>query len=286
MPRRGAAAFVQCVALGCATHHAPPVPAGPFLAIEQRTAPLPASSAPNAAAVSLAFGALPPETLGRVHRHLAEATTRAVRRALPALFLDDEPAPSSYADVLPDIPALTAAANLLGSPWNAEGISVALVPRCAPNASTCIPLFAPEEPADALGRRARALAWAFGHAALLRAPGDARARLLEELRRAALRSSGTIALVFDADHGTLDDAELGGLEADARRALAHWPADAPGQAWLGALAAAPGAWRLPFALGPDELFVVPRLSALARLRDFDAELARAGNSERLGSAAR
>ena len=45
------------------------------------------------------------------------------------------------------------------------------------------------------------------------------------------------------------------------------------------LGAAPARWELPVALDADEVLVTPRLSALARLQDFRAEVGLAGKIE-------
>jgi hypothetical protein len=183
-------------------------------------------------------------------------------------------APDPLRQALPDLPALTAAANVLGGPWGASGLSVQLAPACADAASRCVRLFVPAaEREDALVRRGRALAWALGNAALLRLPASSRAALLRSLRGAQTGASSTIALVFGAPRGALDEAELEPLREQARTAVAHVPAGAPQRPWLEALGAAPASWELPLAFDPDEVLVVPRLSALARLQDFHSEIA-------------
>jgi hypothetical protein len=99
---------------------------------------------------------------------------------------------------------------------------------------------------------------------------------LQEARR---KPRGTIAMVFGASQGTLDEAELVRLRDQARQSLDQLPAGVPLRPWLEALAAAPTSWKLPVDLQDDQVLVVPRLSALARLRDFAAEVERAGNVE-------
>jgi hypothetical protein len=259
---------------------------GPFLSIERQESvgpqggPPVARSAELPGAIALAFGGLPPEELTRLGEGLEESADIALRRAAPELFdvtglAEDASAPPSSAlrEVLPDLPALTAAANLLGAPWTASGLSVTLGPTCAAHAQRCLPLFrAPADPEDALVRRGRALAWSFSNAAILRVPASSRAALLRSLRAAQLQPARTIALVFDAAGGTLDEGRVGRLREQARAALVRVPADAPVRSWLDALAAAPSRWALPIALGADEVLVVPRLSALARMQDFRAEL--------------
>jgi hypothetical protein len=83
-------------------------------------------------------------------------------------------------------------------------------------------------------------------------------------------------MVFDATRGKLDEVELDLLRRQAHRALADMAADSPRRPWFAAIEATPADWQLPIALAADELLVIPRLSALARLRDFTAEVERAG----------
>jgi hypothetical protein len=101
--------------------------------------------------------------------------------------------------------------------------------------------------------------------------------VLEELRRAQTRPSSTIALVFGASRGAIDEAELELLRDQARRALAHLPPDSPQRPWLDALSGARSTWELPIAFDAEEVLVIPRLSAMARLQDFhsDVKVARA-----------
>jgi hypothetical protein len=193
----------------------------------------------------------------------------------PMGLSEDEATPESdpLRQVLPDVPAMTAAANVLSAPWKGPGISVTLGPSCEVSALRCVPLFAPSvDRADALVRSGRALAWTLANAALLHAPADSRVALLRSLREAQARASGAIALVFGASRGLLDEAEVEQLRERARRAVAYLPPDAPQRPWLVALGVAPASWELPIALDADEVLVIPRLSALARLQDFHAEV--------------
>ncbi len=258
---------------------------GPFLSVHVPDGALAPRTIVTPAAVALALGGLPPEELPRLREHMAESTDGALRREAPGLFDLDAPPDAGVAvdplrQSLPDLPALTAAANVVGSPWEAPGISVHLGAACEQGAPRCAPLFVrgPGED-DALLRRGRTLAWALGHAALLRAGARDRARLLRSLRDTQLRPGGTIAVVFAESRGTIDHAELDRLRYEARRALERLRPDAPQRPWLEALDAAPPSWELPVALGDDEVLVVPRLSALARLPDFVCEVQAAGPFE-------
>jgi hypothetical protein len=231
--------------------------------------------------IALALGGLPPEALTRLRERLEESTEAALRRAAPMLFdlvglteeEDPATAPEPLGEALIELPALTAAANVLGAPWNASGLSVHLGPTCESPASRCVPLFAAgADHGDTLVRRGRALAWTLAYAALLRVAAGSRAALLRSLREAQTRSSTTIALVFGASQGALDEAELELLRCQARRALSHLAPDAPQRPWLDALAAARAGWALPIQLDADEVLVIPRLSVLARLNDFHSEV--------------
>jgi hypothetical protein len=263
---------------------------GPFLSMSRQETPSPARGSVLPRSIALALGGLPPGELARLREYLAQSTDAAVRRAAPMLFdlevAQDEPTltldggatPPSASEplrqVLPDIPALTAAANVLGGPWSAPGLSVQLGPACASGATRCVPLFqSAADPGDALLRRGRALAWGLGNAALLRVPAGSRTALLQSLRAAQTRPSTTIALVFGASRGTLDEAELDLLRDQARLALAHLAADAPLRPLLDALGTAPVSWELPIAFDADQVLVIPRLGAMARLQDFRSEVA-------------
>jgi hypothetical protein len=61
--------------------------------------------------------------------------------------------------------------------------------------------------------------------------------------------------------------------------LAHLAPDAPQRPWLDALCAARAGWELPIGLDADDVLVIPRLSALARLQDFRSEVELAGMFE-------
>jgi hypothetical protein len=260
---------------------------GPFLSISQEEGATVAHGAVPPGSIALALGGLPPGELTRLREVLEALTDAAVRRTTARLFDDVEPArdgaaaaPDPLRQALPDLPALTAAANVLAAPWIAPGLTVKLGPACDPAATRCVPLFAPAvDGEDALVRRGRALAWTLGNAALVRVPAGSRAAMLRSLRRAQARGSGTIALVFDTPRGALDEEELDLLRVQARRALAHLAPDAPQRPWLEALGAARAGWEVPIALDPDDVLIIPRLSALARLQDFHSEVALAGTLE-------
>jgi hypothetical protein len=279
----GLVALIAIVALSSCTPRAKAQRRGPFLSISGQEPVTPAPRAVPPASIALALGGLPPEEMTRLREYLAQSTDAAVRRAAPMLFdlgLDESDAvaePDPLRQALPDVPAWTAAANVLGAPWSAPGLSVQLGPVCSDAAARCVPLFATaDDHDDALVRRGRALAWSLGNAALLRVPTGSRAARLQSLRAVQTRPSSTIALVFGAPRGALDEAELERLRDQARTALAHLTPDSPQRPWLDALVAARASWELPIAFDADDVLVVPRLSALARLQEFRAEVALAG----------
>lgn len=289
--RTGGAVLVRALGLigllalaACSIRARPTESRGPFLSIVQReTTAQPdtthARGALASRAIALALGGLPSEALSHLREYLAESADGALRRAAPELLDLDDAAPTDpLRRALPNLPALTAASNALGSPWDAPGVSVHLGPICERMAARCVPLFASTvEAGDALTRRGRALAWSLANAALLRVPASSRTVLLRSLREAQHQPSGTFAMVFDTMRGNLDEAELDSLRREARRALADIAADSPRRPWLAAIEATQAAWQLPVALAADELLVIPRLSALARLKDFTSELERAGS---------
>jgi hypothetical protein len=289
--RTGGAVLVRPLGLigllglaACSTRATPTERRGPFLSIVQREAAVQPDSTLRRGALApetlaLALGGLPSEALPRLREYLAESADGALRLAAPELVdLDDVASPDPLRRALPNLPALTAAANVLGSPWDGPRISVHLGPICESAAARCVPLFAStSEAGDVVTRRGRALAWSLGNAALLRVPASSRAVLLHSLREAQRRPSGTFALVFDAMRGKLDEAELDLLRREARRALADIAADSPRRPWLAAIEATQVGWQLPIALAADELLVIPRLSVLARLQDFASEVQRAGS---------
>jgi hypothetical protein len=277
---RGLVALLAVVGLAACRPRADAQRRGPFLSILRQDAATPARRSVSPASIALALGGLPPEALTRLREYLAQSTDAAVRRAAPQLFdlgLDGDAAaaaPDPLRQALPDVPAWTAAANVLGAPWSAPGLSVELGPSCASDAARCVPLFATTAAGDddAVVRRGRALAWSLGNATLLRVPAGSRAAVLRSLRRAQAAPSSAIALVFGAPRGTLDEAELEPLRDQARTALAHLPPGSPQRAWLDALTAARASWELPIAFDADQVLVVPRLGALARLQAFQAEV--------------
>jgi hypothetical protein len=233
-----------------------------------------ASALPRGA-VALALGGLPADTERHLGDEIAAATRAAIQRANP-LYVDlsGEPAAGPLAAHLP---ALTAAANLLGSPWQGPGLRVELGADCRPEARLCIPLFR-ERQDDGLERRARGMVWTLSNAALLRAPGRVEA-VREALQQRAIQTDSTIALVFTKSSGSFDATGLSAIQREASRALRYVPAEANGHSWLEALAQPAPQWALPIQLEPDELLVIPRLGALARVNEFVLEVRQASSAE-------
>jgi hypothetical protein len=156
-------------------------------------------------------------------------------------------------------------------------VSVELGAACRPEARRCIPLFR-ERQDEGLERRARGMAWALSGAAVLRAPGRA-AELRGVLLEAAAMPDSTIALVFSGSAGALDATQVAALQHASARSLRYVGPDSKERFWLEALADPAAEWRLPIRLDADELLVVPRLGALARVTEFVAEVRSAGDAE-------
>jgi hypothetical protein len=267
MTRRRALLLPLCL-VGCA---APP--AGVLSVFSAPDAPAP--GALRSGAVTLALGGLPSGDAQRISDELAAATRSAIRRANPLYVELAEPAPATPLSA--NLPALTAAANLLGSPWQAPGLSVELGPTCRPDAQRCIPVFR-ERLDDGVERRARGMAWAFSNAALLRAPGRVE-QVRDALQQRAIQPDSNIALVFTSSSGSLDAASLGALQREATRALRYLPEGARERFWLEALAQPSVQWALPVQLNAEDLLVVPRLGALARVPEFVGEIRGTADAE-------
>ncbi len=274
---RALALGAALTALACTPRHEPPLKLSVF---ELFDGSAPASAPIEPAALSLALASLSPPARAELLAALTQATDAEVKRANP-LIVDLDKAGTPERERLrellrADLPAATAAANLLGSPWQSAGLRVQLGPSCLPGAARCFP--APGQHADEpLARRGASLAWAVAHAAVLRTSSPA--TLAQALRVRQQRPDSTIALVLVQKSGTLDAAQLSALQEQARRGARLLDEATAQRRWLEALAAAPSGWALPLPLGPYEVLVVPRLSALARLSDFHAELQSAGEFE-------
>src|SRR5262249_17809175 len=127
-----------------------------------------------------------------------------------------------------------------------------------------------------IDRRARFAAWSLTRAILLRTSPEHLAELQRVLRALADREDATVALVFFGDDGSnrSGEAELGTAAGRlarllGRAGLADFPLVA---AWAEPAAETPS---LPIELGENDVLVVPRMGALARLQDFRAELSAA-----------
>jgi hypothetical protein len=287
---RAAALFGALGVLSCAPGSKATSARGPFLSIVIHDAGAAPMTGVAPASIAMALGSLPDAEVARLAEVLRDSADVALRRKAPAVFALDDDAQGEPGDasiepsraVLMDVPTLTAAANALGSPWSAPGISVSLGSACEAGASRCVPLFTTvtkpteTEPDDPVIRRARGLAWALGNAGLIQATASTRVPLLRALQDARARRDSTIALAFGASRGTLDARSLDVLHLQARAAIDLLSPGAPQRRWLAMLAEAPASWSLPVELRDDEILVVPRLGALAHLQDFNAEVERAG----------
>jgi hypothetical protein len=70
--------------------------------------------------------------------------------------------------------------------------------------------------------------------------------------------------------------ELTALRHQAERALPRLEPDTSARRWLEALAQVPRGFSVPLQFSSGEAIVVPRLSALAKLDQFDAEIRKCG----------
>ncbi len=231
-------------------------------------------------AFSVALGALSPEPRARLLEALTQATDAEVKRAHPLvvdLVEDGTPERARLRELLrADVPAVTAANNLLGAPWHAPGLQVELGTECAPHAARCFEVPSPARE-DTLERRGAFAAWALAHAALVRSP--TKDALVEALRAEQQQPGSALALVLSARSGSVAAGQRDAFERQARRGIPLLPEDAPERRWLEALAHAPAGWSLPVPLEADEVLVIPRLASLARLHEFAAEIERAGPLE-------
>jgi hypothetical protein len=248
---------------------------GPVLAIRIGDGLRAQTAADLPSAMSLALAGLSANDRAELAEAIEGATDRAIARAHPLIVdLDDEPIGRELRRVLAArLPAVSAASNLVRTSWSSGGLEVELRDSCPPEAVHCMPLHA--EPASALERRARFAAWAIANAAVVQTPrvDDAAARL----RELASRPSSTIALVLTANLAADDELETSELRRAASRASEL--VDGDEATWLGALASGIAA-RLPIRLAADEILAVPRMGALARLLDFEDEVASAGPFDR------
>jgi hypothetical protein len=239
-------------------------PVGPVLAVSNGGRPRPASAG---AAVALAMAGIGSEARADLEDGLAVFADRAIAKAHPLIVdLDEEPVDAALRRVLAArLPAITAAMNLAGSPWHADGISVELRDACPAAAVRCLPIFG-AAPVDALEKRARILSWAFSSAALVRAtsPID---DVVGALSTRAAEPDTTIALVLTSH--PIDDVAV---RAQAKRVGEIVDGSEGLEArWITALSEerAPA---LPLVLAEDEILIVPRLGVLARLSDFEREV--------------
>ena len=241
-------------------------PARPMLSVFDDSSS-PAATAIDPRGVALALGVMRPAARAALRERLTATADDELKRANP-LIVDLEGTQTTSrtelaASLRSAVPSVTAALNLLGSPWRAPGIRVELGDACAPAAKQCVPLF------DAgLARDAAFASWAWSNAMVIHSSDP------DALRARAEQPGSTIALVISASSGRLDPGELAALKHQAERALPHLEEKSAARHWLEALRDAPAGWAQPLPLGDGEVLVVPRLSALAKLDEFRDEVSR------------
>lgn len=235
----------------------------------------------NPAAISLSLAGGAPNAVDRTRALLGAVSVAVRQRANPFIIdLDGSEAytlTSTRTQLLTQLPAATAAANLLASPWRDTGIWVELGVSCPPSANRCMRLY-DWNGSDTVERRVRNVVWAWSHAALIRPKGPV-AAFVAALRRRAVQPTTTIALVFARSSGQLNAASLAALRREARQAQAQTPPKSPERYWLRAVTHAPAKWSLPVPIAAGDVLVVPRLSALARPQDFVADITAAGDCD-------
>ena len=167
----------------------------------------------------------------------------------------------------------TVANSLSKREWRDESVGVRRVAVC-PTGALCFDPFERVGSSDQ-ERRARALVWVWSHAAILVLPDKASLRtahLLLQEQAQALPSM--LAAVYSADAFAPVSPEIvesaRALNSELR-SLSSRITPTPERAWLEAIAEGAQA-STPIALRPNELLLLPRVSALARAGDVQREV--------------
>lgn len=246
---------------------------GPVLVLSS-SAPAP-DEALDAATVKLALGSLAPNALDELVDLLDEGLTALETKANPLLIdvLDGDHRDRWAASVARFLPMLNAAREFVRGAWSSsDGLSVRVERRGDVRGGRTIPAWPAAGAGERTDQRARFLAWPVSYARLLQAPDPLTCeRLAGLLREQASRPEAMTGLVLDQASlaGTRRFDELARVVRDRRRLLARAKGD-PAVAGLATLVD-PGEPRRVAGwldLSPRELLVVPRLSALARDREF------------------
>ncbi len=268
--------FVAGSELGC--RPAPPA-AEPVLVVSDG-APAPAGP-PDAAAVRLALSSLSGETVAELADLLDETLTALEARGNPLLIdlLGSEHQARWRASAAWLLPVVNAARSFVRGSWAAsDGWSVRVErPGTSPGARA-IPAWAAGDDGDRTVLRARFLAWPVTRARLLRAPDpQVRAQVAARLSKELPRAETLTGLVLDlaALEGTRRFDALEQLLREKRTLLKR----AGGDSIIADLATVgdrndPRRTATWLDLSARELLVVPRLSALARDREFEQGLMR------------
>jgi hypothetical protein len=252
---------------------------GPFLAIGTPVA----SSAvvrdsERVATVGIALQSLSEGDLARLDGILARARERAYAHANP-LYVeleDDRPddlAREARSLLESNAPILTAAQAIGRTRFElSDGFSVALVSDCRASAPTdCVPLWgAPSE--RLLERRMRFAAWPLAFAGVLATRGVANDPA-SALRPLIHRRDGTVALVLTLAPARDGSGARAAIRQRMRRILPRLEHDHVDTRWARAVATTEPSTNLDHVgIQADEILVVPRLGALARLRAFEREI--------------
>jgi hypothetical protein len=236
------------------------------------------------AGLEVALNGMSPEHLTDLARALDDlADELEVERNPFVEELDDDDAQKKVATLIAThLPSLTAGASLAEGAWSSadHALTVRVTARCAPGAR-CFPLESRRE-RDPIEQRARFLAWCMADAALLRAHSESEAvRVATALRERASDRSRIALVLRDGDlHGLRWSVEVGRLALSLQRVTRLVPSDDDSALarLVRKLARPKGGGGgdddpVPWLHLPEgTILVVPRLSALATLSEFVAEV--------------
>lgn len=275
----GALVVLAVVGVIVARRRPPPRPRiAPAIAVRDVEASTASDDGSEDRAMALAVGSLTPAERKKLLEAMDYASTRLEGSVTPGAddLGEGDPVTELETSTKKYMPSLSAARSLSRGRGSAKGISARILASCDDPSiardEKCVALWA----ADQDGSRARFLLWAASNAAVF--DTESPAACATALREHMLDEGSAIALVLVADdlglaaipeRDVLKDAahRLGRALAVTRRKDEGRQLDA-----LGRSPPPPGR-ALPWLdVGPKSVVVVPRLSALHRVRDVDAAI--------------
>jgi hypothetical protein len=278
----GALVVLAIVGVVIARRRPPPAPRlAPAIAYRDAPATIRFDDAIEDRALALAVASLSPEERRRLLDAMEYAATRIEGRLLPGAddLGEGDPVAELQKSTQKYQPALAAARSLARGKASARDLSARIVPSCDDRSiaddEKCVALWGE----DRDGSRARFLLWAAANAAVFET--ETARECASALRTRAFDDGSPVALVLGAD-----DLALAPIpERDALKGAAHRlgraltvtnrKEDGRQLESLGRAPPAPGR-ALPWLdVTPKTVVVVPRLSALTRLGELDAAIARA-----------